>query len=272
YEYLCHDVYPDGLVAVGLVRENGLAARLWRRLNRACYARARTCYVVGRDMARLLAGRYAVAEERIVFFPCWSPVEWPRRPPVESAFSARLGLEGKVIVQYSGNMGLWHDMVTLVDAAARCGDDPGIHFLFVGNGVRRREAQARARDLGAGNITWMDLAPPQDLADLLRCCHLALVSLRAGLAGVAVPSKLYGILAAGRAVVAQVPDDSEVAAVVREEACGVVVPPADVDALAAAIRRLAADEAERTAMGERAFAAYAGKYARARAAQRAERM
>jgi glycosyltransferase involved in cell wall biosynthesis len=77
---------------------------------------------------------------------------------------------------------------------------------------------------------------------------------------VAVPCKLYGILASGRAVVAQVPARSEVARVVEEERCGVVVPPADAGALAREIRRLAQAPEEVERMGERAFAAYREKY------------
>jgi colanic acid biosynthesis glycosyl transferase WcaI len=258
---MLQDIYPDGLVAVGAIKAGGWVDRLWRMANRWAFQGSQEVWVLGRDMAELVQARYGVAATRVRVVPHWSPIEFLRRSsPQNSRLWEAQALGGKFVVQYSGNMGLWHDLVSIVRAAALLRDDPRIVFLLIGAGRARASAEAEAERLGLQNVRWLPYQPHEALADSLACCNLALISQRAGLEGVAVPCKLYGILASGRAVVAQVPALSEVARVVEEERCGVVVPPADVDALAREIRRLAQAPEEVERMGERAFAAYREKY------------
>lgn len=269
FDVIVHDVYPEGLVAVGCLREHSPITRIWRWLNRWAYGRAARVAVLGRDMAQALHDWYGVARDRLVLFPNWSPFD--RSMPLaarESRLAKRLDLIGSFVVQYSGNMGLWHDIDTFVEAAARLADDDRIRFLMIGDGRRRKAAEELAVQRGLRNMTWIDFQPRDDLADSLACASIALISQREPLTGVAVPCKLYGILAAGRPVVAAVPADSEVARVVREEACGVVVPPGDPQAIADTIRQLAASDAEVNQMGARAFAAYRNSYSLAAARER----
>lgn len=267
YEAILLDAYPDGLVAIGSLSERSPITRVWRWLNRRSYARADRLVVIGRDMIDLLRRRYAVDPRRITYIPHWGSTEVDAlAPPERGPLIRQLGLDDKFVVQYSGNMGLWHDMDSLVRAADLVRDDPGIHFLFIGKGRRRTSAEALARRLELSNVTWLDFLPREELAAGLSSCDAALISLRAGLEGVAVPSKLYGILASGRPVIAQVPAGSEVASVVREEGCGVVVPPGDVARLAQAIRDLAAVPELAAEMGRRAHHAYWTKYTLTRAA------
>ena len=258
---MLQDIYPDGLVAVSAIKADGLVDRLWVSANRWAFRRSQEVWVLGRDMADLVQTRYGVAVSRVRVVPHWSPIEFLRRSsPQNSRLWEAQALGGKFVVQYSGNMGLWHDLVSIVGAAALLRDDPRIVFLLIGAGRARASAEAEAERLGLQNVRWLPYQPREALADSLACCHVALISQRAGLEGVAVPCKLYGILASGRAVVAQVPARSEVARVLEEERCGVVVPPADVGALAREIRRLAQAPEEVERMGERAFAAYREKY------------
>lgn len=261
FDVIVHDVYPEGLVAVGYLQERSLLAALWHRLNRWAYRRAARVVVLGRDMADLMRDRYGVPPDRLVMFPNWSPFDQSRPPRLaDSRLARELGLEDKFVVQYSGNMGLWHDIDAIVEAARIVADDPRIHFLMIGGGRRRQPAEELGRRLGLTNITWADSRPRAELPDSLACSSVAVISQRDQLVGIAVPCKLYGILASGRAVIAAVPERSEVASVVREENCGVVVPPSDPDAIAAAIQTLAASASTVTAMADGAFSAYRDKY------------
>lgn len=261
FDVIVHDVYPDGLVAVGYLGERSLTARAWKSLNRWAFRRATKIAVLGRDMAEVLRDRYAVPSERLVFFPHWSLFDPAEPLPLAmSRLAHDLDLQGRFVVQYSGNMGLWHDMDSIVEAAALLGDVPQVHFLMIGAGRRRTAARRLAASRGLANITWLDFQPRNDLPDSLACASVSLISQRDGLNGMAVPCKLYGILASGRAVVAAVPEGSEVARVVHEERCGVVVPPHEPAAIADAIRALASDTATVSEMGRNAFAAYREKY------------
>jgi glycosyltransferase involved in cell wall biosynthesis len=260
------DVYPEALTALGVMEPGSFIARCWTLLNRLSYRRAVKVAVLGRDMIPLLQSHYGIPPDRITTIPHWSAAEPAQPGPFTGNSLARqLGLEDKFVVQYSGNMGLLHDIDALVRAADLLRDDPAIHFLFIGKGRRRAAAQQLARDLDLPNITWLDFMPREQLHESLACCQAALISLRQGMEGVAVPSKLYGILASGRAVVAQVPRGSEVARVVEEEACGMVVAPGDVEGLADAIRSLASSPKETERMGVNAFDAYRTRYTLERA-------
>jgi len=139
---------------------------------------------------------------------------------------------------------------------------------MIGGGRRKAGGMKLAAERGVECMTWLDFQPRNSLSDSLACASVALISQRNGLEGMAVPCKLYGILASGRAVVAAVPQDCEVAHVIREHECGVVVPPDDPQALANAIRHLASTPADVRSMGSKAFAAYQERYSLAAARSR----
>jgi glycosyltransferase involved in cell wall biosynthesis len=273
YQCLLLDVYPEGLVGIGRLGDRAAVTRVWRALNRLAYRRARNLLVIGRDMVDLLREQYGIDGGRVTYVPLWATTEVEESGPLRrEGLLERVGLARQFVVQYSGNMGLWHDMESIVRAAARLQDEPEIHFLFLGKGMRRGGAERLAQRLGVRNITWLDFVPRGELPQTLSGCDVALVSLRAGLEGVAVPSKLYGIMATGRPVVAQAPERSELARVVSETGCGIVVRPGDAGALAEAIRGLSADRAAAAERGRRAREAYLETYALARAVERYERL
>ncbi len=267
YDLLLHDVYPEGLVAIGMLASRSIVARLWRSLNRIAYAGAASVIVLGRDMADLVHEHYAVPLGRIAIIPNWSPTSFPPAPardrsPADSPFMA----------VYSGNMGAWHDIDTIVEAAKLLVRDRRISIRMVGGGKRRPHAEQRSSELGLDNISWSDFVALEELGGLLASCDVALVSQREGLTGIAVPCKLYGILAAGRPVLAAVPDDCETAMVIREESCGLVVPPHDPARFAEAIRTLADHPADSVRMAARAREAYDTKYSVAAARVRFQRL
>lgn len=260
YQYMILDAYPEGLIALGKISPTSWVARIWRWANRKAYHRASRMLVLGRDMLERLDS-YEVPRERRLYIPHWSVAEKSKvKTFEESELQQRLKLCDKFVVQYSGNMGLWHDMVSIVEAAKLLSARKDIHFLLIGDGLRRAEAQRLSDSLQLDNVTWLDFVPLENLADSLAGCHASLISLREGLEGIAVPCKLYGILASGRAIVAQVPAKSEVALTILEDACGLVIPPGDAAKLAEGIRELADDRTRTLAMGERARQAYLDKY------------
>jgi glycosyltransferase involved in cell wall biosynthesis len=212
-------------------------------------------------MVDLVRERYGLRPERIVCIPHWSVMDQESPLAFEQcALAQSLGLLGKFVVQYSGNMGLWHDIEIFVRAAAVLQHVPEIQFLFIGSGMRRAGAEALSKQFKLRNITWKSFVPKEQLRDSLACCHMSLVSMREGLTGIAVPCKIYGILASGRAMLAMAPAQTEVARVVEEEQCGVVVEPGNLEQLVATIQRLYADRVLTAGMGRNAFRAYKTKY------------
>jgi colanic acid biosynthesis glycosyl transferase WcaI len=271
YQLMLLDLFPEGLTAMGAWSERHPAVRLWAWANQHAYARAERVWVIGRDMADLVNRRYSLPEAHVGVFPLWGTYD-PQlcKPADQTELWRQLNLDGHFVVQYSGNMGLWHDIDTLVRAARLLNQECHIQFLFVGGGKRREPALQLAQELEVTNIRWLPFQPSDQLHDSLSCCHLAVISLRQGLAGIAVPCKLYGILASGRGILALVDPQSEVARVVNEERCGVVLPPDDHELLAAKIRELSRQPELVADMGRRAYQAYVRKYTPAAAVSRFE--
>ena len=261
FNYFFLDIYPEGLIGRGLLRESSFVVFLWTLINGWAYRRAAKIFVLGRDMIPLLTQRYWLPVEKITYFPHWSAVECDAALPFEqSKFVQEWELKGKFVVQYSGNMGIWNDMESLVTVAHTLRADTEISFVFIGGGIGYEGARVLAKNLELENIQWKNFVPFEDLKHSLAACHVSLVSLSAGLEGVAVPCKLYGILASGRAVVAQVPEKSEVAMCVQENKCGVVTPPGNVDHLKNMLLYLKGNTKITKGMGENAFSAYQEQY------------
>jgi glycosyltransferase involved in cell wall biosynthesis len=251
------DLHPEGLIALGLLKDNTWYVKLWIFFNHLSYNRAERLFVLGRDMIPLICEKYSQPKSKFHYLPHWSAVESADPISFEnSMFTEKWNLQSKFVVQYSGNMGLWHDIDTFILAAKRLEVDPTIQFLFIGNGRQREKGKKLAQQINCKNIQWHDFVDLSELPSSLAACHLSLLSLKDGLEGVAVPCKFYGILSAGRAVVAQVPKDSEVALSIKEHQCGVVISPGDVNGLVEHIRMLSQEPSRVAEMGQNSFRAY----------------
>jgi len=273
YVFMLLDIHPEGIIAEGMLKANGVPARIWRALNRWAYRSARQLVILGRDMRGVLMQQYGIESSRIQYIPHWSAVEMPAPLAIrESKFWQSWALDGKFVVQYSGNMGLWHDMETFVHAAALLKSERDIQFIFIGGGMREGSAKAKAAELGCGNIVWKPFIALDELAHSLSACHVALLSLKNHLKGVAVPCKFYGILASARPVLALVPMDSEIDIAIREHQCGEVIRPGDAPMLAETIVRLRDDAMRVKRLSDNAFAAYEGYYTLDHAEQAFERL
>ena len=126
--------------------------------------------------------------------------------------------------------------------------------------MRKKELLDSFGDEMPANIMFLPFQSRKNLGDVLTACHVALISLAGSLEGMAVPSKIYGIMAAGIPVVANVPRNSEIAFIVEEEHCGLVVEPGDIEKLTKAIQFLKNNPEKRAIMGKNAREAFEKKY------------
>lgn len=259
------DLHPEVGLALGKLRPGPLAALL-RATTGVGLRSADRVVVLGRDMRRRVAAR-GVADERIAVVPNWSDTAAIRPGPPSRALRTAWGVGDSFVVMYSGNLGLSQNLDQVLDAAELLAAEP-VSFVLAGEGASKERLQKRAADRGLANVTFLPYAPKERLGEALGAADLHLVTLQAGLAGYIVPSKLYGILAAGRPYVAAVDADSEVAALTDAHGCGVRVPPDAPAELAAAIRRCAAAPAELALMGRRGRALAEEQFDRRRAADR----
>ena len=170
-----------------------------------------------------------------------------------------LDASARFVVQYSGNIGRFHEIETILKAADRLADEPFL-FLFIGSGRQAALVRNRSEDVESGNVRLFPYQPRERLGETLTACDVGLVTLLEGLAGLCVPSKLYGVLAAGKPVVVIGPLGCEAAQVVREGRCGAVVTPGDVDSLVRTLRALRESPELRKRLGKAARAVFEGSY------------
>ncbi|PYV38551.1 MAG: hypothetical protein DMG09_11640, partial [Acidobacteria bacterium] len=203
------------------------------RTNRFLVRKADRIVALGDTMRRkLIEGKGADAARTLI-------VPGPKRNP----FSIAHGLADKFVVMHSGNIGLSQGLETVIDAAALLKGFPDIEFVFVGEGVKKAALADQARALGLGNVRFLPYQPQDRLSESFATADVFIVSLKPGLAGYIVPSKLYGILAAGRPYVAMVETECEVADIAGKRECGLLAEPGNPTDLAGKIVSLHNDRA-----------------------------
>ncbi|NJL34982.1 MAG: glycosyltransferase family 4 protein [Chloroflexaceae bacterium] len=227
------DIEPERSVELGLLKNKTLI-RVFEWMERFVYRKADRICVISEGMRNRMIAK-GVPPEKLRVTYNWADENAIRPLPKAASVRGELGIEDKFVVVYSGNMGYtMADLETVVDAAKVVQDDPDIHFLLVGEGVRREPIEQRAA--GLTNVTFMDFQPLERLPLVLAAGDVCLVIISREGTHVSVPSKTYSVMAAGRALLAICEDVNDTARVVREAQCGSVVHPGDVAGLAQAIR------------------------------------
>jgi len=258
------DIFPEVAIQLGVLR-NPFVITALKWVQRRLFRGADRLVSIGVDMERRLV-ELGVPPERIETIHDWSDPALVQPLPRPTQFRTARGWDERFVVMHSGNVGLSQDLDTVLDAAALVADDKRFLFAIVGEGASKKHLEQRCIQEGASNVEFIPFQEKTDLSESLGSADLHLITLRSGLTGYIVPSKLYGVLAAGKPFVAAMDDWSEPARVAREFGCGRVVPPHDAKALADAIRELS-ESADLSTMGEAGRTALESHFNRARAAE-----
>lgn len=252
--FYCQDIFPQ---VAGLLEDfkSDLINDVLERLNRYLVRRAKRIVSLGETMsARLVDGKGA-DPAKITVIQNWADTSAIVPSPKDNAFSRAHQLADRFVVLHAGNIGLSQNLDVVIDAAELLKPRTDIAIVFIGDGNRRLVLENAAKARGLDNVRFLPFQPRESLRWTYATSDVCLVSLKPGLAGYIVPSKLYPILAAGRPYIAAVEPMTEVAALTEHHRCGVLVTPGDAAGLASAIVALADDRQQREAMGHRARAA-----------------
>lgn len=257
--YVLMDIFPEGLIKLGRASLKNPLIRIWQKLHLSAIRKCAKIVVIGRDMKEWLLSIYPEGEEKIEYIPLWQdedlikPLSFENNP-----FVLEQNLNDKFVVQYSGNMGLWNEMKTFGEAVNRRPEN--MIFIFIGGGMRQKELIESFDNKNPDNVLIFPFLPNNTYSYSVSACHVALVSFRKGCEGMAVPSKIIGIMAAGIPVIALVPVNSEIAIILKEEKCGIVVEPGDIEGLLSALDLLKSDEKLRAEFGFNGHKAFQKKY------------
>lgn len=248
------DLYPELALGLGM-RALAPVAPLMRAARNASLRAAHRNVVLGERMRRRLE-TVGVDAAQIEIIANWCDDELIGPvPPGDNPLRSAWGLDDKFVIGYSGNLGRAHEYATLLDAAEILRMDQDIVFLFIGGGHLTQALRAEAERKGLAQMfQFRPYQPARDLAKSLSVPDAHWISLLPAMEGLIVPSKFYGVAAAGRPTIAVTDPAGEIAELVRRNQCGAVVAPGDGRSLARVIRELKHDRARLAEMGRNARA------------------
>jgi colanic acid biosynthesis glycosyl transferase WcaI len=255
----CQDLFPEIARSLGVRGAGGPFGWLLQALRNWSLNSANANVVLGDEMAQRLRAE-GVRANAIQVIHNWADGSSIRPCSDEAGDELReaWGLKGKFVVAYSGNMGRAHEFGTILDTAAALKDTHEIAFLFVGGGSRQAWMVTEGKRRRLENVSFQPYQPRERLADSLCVADAHLVSLHPELEGLVVPSKFYGIAAAGLPTLYVGDPDGEIGRLVREARCGFAVRPGQSGLLAEHIRELAADPRRVSEMGANARTLFEG--------------
>mgnify|MGYP003629804555 FL=1 len=262
YVTLLHDAYPQLGIWVGTFKKGSIIERVWLAINRRKYKRTKEAIVLCSAAKNLVADTYPISPEHIHVIPNWSDGDdlYPIKK-ADSEIAQSNGFVDDFILLYSGNMGLYYDFDTVLDAAKLLINEP-FKLVLVGGGGKRAAIEAHVKEHNMTNVVMLPYQPFEKLNDSLNACDASLVTIAKGIEGISFPSKLYTSLSVGKAIVALSEDWSELRRIVEHNNCGIWSPLGDAQGLADQLKVLIGDKAKTQTMSTNARAVFEQGYTR----------
>ena len=260
YIFLLQDLFPRSAFLSGVLPAAGPLAKLANYLTQLVVTRSHTTIVLSQSMKSRCLKEYG-PRANITVIPNWSVIPSVSISKYQSSLSITYSSDKYFSVQYSGNFGRLHDILTILEAARILQHEP-IQFLFIGDGCKRAQIIAYARKYNLKNVHLYDYQPRELLSDSLVATDVSVVSLIPGAEDTVAPSKLYGILASSRPVILISNPSSELASILKTHNAGFVCRPGDVKELADTIASLSRDSNTLAHMQHSALRLYQNCYGR----------
>jgi colanic acid biosynthesis glycosyl transferase WcaI len=245
YVYNIRDLYPD-MALGGSIVAPGRLPRVWEKLHRWALRRATRVIVLGEDMRARIIGKGA-DPRRVAIVRDGTEIvsDESSPPPLDPEVIRAIRGEFRFVLLHAGNLGFYGAWHTLIAAARELSTD-GVGLVFVGDGAQR--PQLEAASAGAPNVRFLPFFPASKISSVLAAADAHIITIKRGLEGVVVPSKMYGILAAGRPIVAVAPKETDAAVLSARRGFGVTADPDKPEELVRAIRSLAGEPKRLAAM------------------------
>ncbi len=245
YIVLVYDLHPDVLIRFGILKEDDLLARLWRRCNRSVWESADIVLTIGDVMARRLDSQFSsdcTTLGRVEVLPPWADTDVIRPlAKKDNPLAQRFGQIGVITVLYSGNLGISHDIDSILEACFLLRKKKGIHFLIIGGGERWRDVVDFQAMHQLDNLTVLSYQSEELLRYSMALGDISLVAVDEGAEGMMIPSKVSYYMAAGSAVVGVCNRESDLGHIIEKADCGACIAPRQPKKLAEVIMRIASD-------------------------------
>jgi glycosyltransferase involved in cell wall biosynthesis len=262
YVYNIRDLYPDMAVGGSIVKP-GLLARIWEKLHRWALRRATRVIVLGEDMRNRILSK-GVEPSAVAIVRDGAELATGDAPALDSEVIRAIRGNFRFVLLHAGNLGFYGAWDTLLSGATSLAPD-GIGLVFVGDGAQRLHLETAAANIP--NVRFLPFFPGSKVSSVLAAADAHLITVKRGLEGVVVPSKMYGILAAGKPIVAVAPRECDVVSLGEEKGFSVSSDPDDPAGFAMLVRQLSQNPARLNEMAKAAVAA-APEYERTAELQR----
>lgn len=217
---LVHDVFPENLDSVGLLRKSNFFYKILLRIFNWGYKKSNKIIVCGRDMKKLFHNKLKNYKGLIEFIPNWGDSQKIRPDEfVRNSTLSQYGLNNDFVFQFAGNLGRAQGLENLIDAIKKC-NRQNVKFLFFGNGYHKNKIEKES--ILSNNILYGGIFSREQAHKYINACDVAIVSLSENMLGLGVPSKTYDILAAGKPILFIGDQDSEIAQVITDNNLGFV--------------------------------------------------
>ena len=255
------DLFPEVASALA-VKGTGLSERLLRHLRNRSLQEARRNIVIGEGMARKLREE-GIQSDRIRVIHNWADGSTIQPVDLENnELRHEWCLENKFVVGYSGNFGRAHEFATILSAAEILRDVTQIVFLFIGAGAQLASMRKQIEAKGLGNVLIKPYQPREQLRLSLSLPDIHVISLLPSLEGLIVPSKFYGIAAAGRPMLYIGDVQGEIPELIRTAQCGFSVEVNQAAQAAAVINKLAQETTLCRRLGKQARMLFDERFAK----------
>lgn len=252
YVYNIRDMYPDMAVGGSIVKP-GLLARVWEQLHRWTLRRAKRVIVLGEDMRnRILAKGVEPSGVVVVRDGAEIPPAGAPGPEIDPEVVRAIRGDFRFVLLHAGNLGFYGAWDTLLSGARQLASER-IGLVFVGDGAQRAQLEAAAENIP--NVRFLPFFPGSKIPSVLAAADAHVITVKRGLEGVVVPSKMYGILAAGKPIVAVAPRECDVVLLGEQKGFAVCAEPEDPSGFVNVVHRLSQNVGTLQAMGQAAAAA-----------------
>lgn len=246
FSIIVFDSYPDALRNIG-IRENHWLYKLWSKWNRKLFKKAKKVYTLSDGMAKQLTNY--VEKDCIKIVPLWSSSEsFKPIKKEDNPFALKHNLQDKFVVMYSGNMGYTHNVETIIDVANLLKNDKDIHFLLIGDGMKKNELVNMVNNYNLNNCTFLDFQTVEVLPYSLASADIGVVTINDETALTSVPSKTFNLMAVGAPLLCIAPEKSEIAKIIRKYDNGGVFSSKDINKIVTFVRTLASDQDKKIKM------------------------
>jgi glycosyltransferase involved in cell wall biosynthesis len=261
--FVSYDIYPEIAYQTNTISEDSLISRIMKIVNKSIFNHVSKVVALSNEMKEyLLDHRSTLNEQQIEVIPNWFEDNYELYSPdfTRNSLFTSIKKDASLIVSYFGNMGIAQDLDTIVAAIRQLKNEGNIHFIFAGHGNKMDNLKSIKEKEKLSNVSIFDFLHGQDFQDALNISDCFIVSLAEGLTGLAVPSKTYSYMMAGKPILAIIGAESDIAKDLTENNAGYAMQVSESLKLVNAIKELRENKGKLKVMGENCRNIFLEKY------------